>query len=119
MPEPEPAATNLAAVAEQLLTTARAAHAHRAAATVYGTRDTVLRQSVLALAVGAELGEHDSPPEATIQVLTGRVLLRGVGRSWELVAGDLLPIPPERHSVSALEDSVFLLSVIRATESVS
>ena len=66
-----------------------------------------------------ELGAHDSPPEATLQVLIGRVRLVGAGRSWELVAGDLIAIPPERHSVSALDDSVFVLTVIRAASGAS
>ncbi|WP_338056628.1 LuxR family transcriptional regulator [Salinibacterium metalliresistens] len=109
------AATDLVALQEKLLATARTAHAHRAADTVYGSRDTVLRQTILALLAGAELAAHDSPPEATLQVLTGRVRLIGDGRSWDLDAGALVPIPPERHAVTAIEDSVFLLTVIRAT----
>ena len=109
------ATTDLVALQEKLLATARTAHAHRAADTVYGSRDTVLRQTILALLAGAELAAHDSPPEATLQVLTGRVRLIGDGRSWDLDAGALVPIPPERHAVTAIEDSVFLLTVIRAT----
>lgn len=100
--------------AASLLAAALRSRARRAATTVYGSRDTVLRQTLIALAAEAELGEHDSPPEATLQVLSGRVRLIGDGRSWTLTAGDLIPIPPERHSVSADEDSVFLLSVLRA-----
>lgn len=109
----------LAATAEKLLAAARTAHARRAAETVYGSRDTVLRQTMLALSAGGELGAHDSPPEATLQVLIGRVRLVGAGRSWELVAGDLIAIPPERHSVSALDDSVFVLTVVRAASGAS
>ncbi len=108
-------AVSLVAEQEKLLAAARTAHAHRAADTVYGSRDTVLRQTMLALLAGAELAEHDSPPEATLHLLAGRVRLIGKDRSWELVAGDLVPIPPERHSLTALEDSVFLLTVTRAT----
>ncbi|WP_293697101.1 LuxR family transcriptional regulator [uncultured Agrococcus sp.] len=107
--------TNLVAEQEKLLAAARAARSQRAADTVYGSRDTVLRQTMLALLAGAELAEHDSPPEATLHLLHGRVSLIGKRRSWELVAGDLVPIPPERHSLTALEDSVFVLTVIRAT----
>jgi len=33
--------------------------------------------------------------------------------SAELAAGDFMPIPPERHSVDALEDAVLLLSVVK------
>lgn len=104
---------DLKALADDLLGKARGAHAHRAATTVYGDRDSLLRQTALALLKDTELAEHDSPPEATLQVLTGRIRLFGKGREWELTAGEIVPIPPERHSVTALEDSVFLLSVRR------
>ncbi len=114
MTDRDGAAVNLATRADGLLLAARAAPAHRAADTVYGSRDTVLRQTMLALLAGTHLAEHDSPPEATLQVLTGRVRLTGQDRSWTLGRGDLIAIPPERHSVTAIEDSVFLLTVVRA-----
>lgn len=98
---------------QQLLAIARTAHSRRAADTVYGGRDTVLRQTMLALLAGAELAAHDSPPEATLQVLIGRVHLIAGEHRWDLAAGDLKAIPHERHSVEAVEDSVFLLTVIR------
>lgn len=100
---------------QHLLTAAQSSPARRAAETIYGNRETVMRQTMLALLDGAELAEHDSPPEAVLQLLSGRIRLNGKDRSWELAAGQLVPIPPERHSVTALEDSVFLLTVIRAT----
>ncbi|MFV0319729.1 MAG: cupin domain-containing protein [Microbacterium sp.] len=106
--------TNLHQLQEELLAKAHASGAGRAAATVYGGRDSILRQTALALTGGAELAEHDSPPEATLQVLTGRIVLRGADREWQLAAGELAPIPPERHAVDAVEDSVFLLTVRRA-----
>lgn len=105
---------NLETASEELLSTARSARARRAASTLYGGRDMILRQTAIALLADAELAEHDSPLEATLHVLHGRIVLRGNDREWELPAGDLIPIPPERHSVRALEDSVFLLTVIRA-----
>ena len=109
-------AVNLTTRQEKLLATARTSHAHRAADTVYGSRDTVLRQTMLALLAGSHLAEHDSPPEATLHVLTGRVRLTGQNRTWELEPGDLVAIPSERHAVTALEDSVFLLTVIGNAE---
>src|SRR5690606_39178233 len=102
---------------EVLLASARASTARRASSTVYGGPDLRLRQTAMALLAGAELGEHESPPEATLQVLVGRVRLSGAGRGWELSASGLLPIPPERHSLAALEDSVILLSVLRPAAS--
>ena len=102
--------TNLTALQEQLLSKARSTNARRAAETVYGGRDAILRQTVMALLAGAELPEHESPPEATLQVLVGSVQLNGQDRHWQLTAGDVIPIPPERHSLSAEQDSVVLLT---------
>jgi len=106
--------TDLVELQARLLAAARATSARRAADTVYGGRGMLLRQTAMALLEGAELGEHASPPEATLQVLSGRVRLSDAQRSWEVDAGGLLPIPPERHRLAALEDSVVLLSVLRA-----
>jgi len=106
--------TNLGELQEKLLDQARESSSRRAATTVYGGRDAILRQTAMALLDEAELPEHDSPPEATLQVLSGHLRLTGQGRSWELAAGDIIPIPPERHAVLAREDSVFLLTVRRS-----
>lgn len=112
-----PRATNLAEVRQRLLTKARASRSQRAAETVYGNRDTLLRHTVMAMLEGVELPEHDSPPEASLQVLSGSVRLSGDGRDWTLHSDDLIAIPPERHSVTALTDSVFILTVRRAPAS--
>lgn len=114
MTESELRTENLERSADELLATASRSHARRAASTLYGGRETILRQTAIALLAEAELAEHESPPEATLQVLRGSIVMRGADREWELVAGDLIPIPPERHSVRAVTDSVFLLSVVRA-----
>ncbi|MGO2747969.1 cupin domain-containing protein [Microbacterium sp.] len=106
--------TNLPELQEGLLEKARESSARRAAETIYGGRESVLRQTVMALLDEAELPEHESPPEATLQVLSGHLRLTGQGRSWELSSGDIMPIPPERHAVLAREDSVFLLTVRRS-----
>ncbi|HVX44093.1 MAG TPA: cupin domain-containing protein [Mycobacteriales bacterium] len=104
--------TSLTALATLQLDRARAAPAGRAAATVPGTRAT-LRQTVLALLAGQELAEHDSPGDATLHVLRGRVRLAAGNERWEGAAGELAVIPPHRHSLAALEDSVVLLTVSR------
>lgn len=78
---------------------------------MYGGHQHTLRQTMVALTVGSTLTEHENPGEATVQVLSGRVSL-GVGTdSWEGRKGDLLIIPPSRHSLQAAEDSVVLLTV--------
>lgn len=106
-------AVNLHEEQERLLRAASTAFARRAASTVYA--GTALRQTLIALLAEAGLAEHASPPEATLHLLSGRIVLHGDGREWTLAAGDLVPIPPEPHSVTAVEDSVFVLTVLRET----
>lgn len=105
-------AISLTALAVEQLEAARAAHSGRAAHTVRGGHDHFLRQTVIALADGQELGEHDNPGEATLQVLTGRVRLTAEGQSCDGAAGELIAIPPTRHSLLALQDAVVLLTVL-------
>lgn len=85
----------------------------RSAKTVYGGHEHVLRQSVIALAEGAAMADHLSPGEATLQVLRGRVRLTSGDDSWELRTGDLLDVPGDRQSVTAIEPSVVLLTVAK------
>jgi quercetin dioxygenase-like cupin family protein len=90
-----------------------ASHGGRAADTVVGGHERVLRQTVIGLTMGAELGEHENPGEATIYVLRGRVRLVSGKNSWEARTGDLLEVPDARHSLQALEDSAVLLTVAK------
>ena len=83
----------------------------RSAHTVHGGHEHALRQTLIALTAGSGLAEHDSPGEATLQVLRGRVRLTTAGESAEAAAGDLLVIPPQRHSLEAIDDSAVLLTV--------
>lgn len=110
--------TDLGRLGESLLETARGSSSQRAAHSVHGGTG-MLRQSLMALTAGARLAEHDSPPEATMQVLSGRLCLIGAGRQWELGAGEFIAIPPERHSVTAVEDVVFLLTIRRDIDPVA
>ena len=71
--------SSLTALARQQLDLARAASSGRSAHTVYGGHEHVLRQTLIALAAGQSLDEHENPGEATIHVLHGRV---------QLIAGD-------------------------------
>lgn len=97
--------------AEELLGQARDSHSGRAAQTLYGGHGHQLRQTVIALLAGHELAEHESPGEATLQVLHGTVRLTADGEAWEGGVGDLLVIPPRRHGLAALADSAVLLTV--------
>jgi quercetin dioxygenase-like cupin family protein len=103
--------TSLTALVEEQLTSARTANAGRAAVTVYGGQEHDLRQTVIALAAGRALGEHESPGEATLQVLTGQVRLTAGDETWEGGPGDHLIIPPVRHDLTAVSDAAVLLTV--------
>jgi len=73
---------------------------------------TVQRAVLMALTAGASLGEHESPPAATFHVLSGRARLYAAGAAeWVVAAGQVVAIPPNRHAVEALEDSIILLTV--------
>jgi quercetin dioxygenase-like cupin family protein len=85
----------------------------RSATTVYGGHERVLRQTVIALAAGRTMSEHENPGDATMIVLQGRVRLLADGDVWEGRSGDLLVIPEARHSVEAIQDSVLLLTVAK------
>lgn len=74
---------SLTALARQQLTIAQSATSGRSASTVYGGHENILRQTMIALAAGHKLSEHENPGEATVHVLKGRVRLGAAGNSWE------------------------------------
>jgi quercetin dioxygenase-like cupin family protein len=106
--------SSLTALAREQLKIARQESSGRSAHTVFGGHEHVLRQTVIALAAGHGLDEHDSPGEATVHVLHGRVRLNAGDQGWEGSQGDLLVVPEARHSLDALEDSAVLLTVGRS-----
>lgn len=85
----------------------------RAAETVYGGHEKSLRQTVIALTAGTSLAEHENPGEATVFVLDGRVRLTAAAASWEGRQGDMIVVPPVRHSLEALTDAAVLLTVAK------
>ena len=105
--------SSLTALARQQLAIAQNSSSRRAAQTVYGGHEHVLRQTLIALAADASLDEHESPGEATVHVLSGRVRLTTKEHGWEGSPGDLLIVPNARHSLDALEASVVLLTVAK------
>jgi quercetin dioxygenase-like cupin family protein len=102
---------SLIALSREQLQLAQAAPSGRSATTIYGGHEHALRQTVIALAAGHELDDHQSPGEATLQVLVGRVRLRTSGATWDGMAGDHLILPPGRDALLAVEDAVVLLTV--------
>ncbi|OJZ69702.1 LuxR family transcriptional regulator [Mycobacterium paraffinicum] len=108
---------SLTSLASEKLAEAKETHSGRAAHTIHGGHTHELRQTVLALLGGHELSEHDSPGEATLQVLQGHVRLTTGGDAWEGKAGDYVAIPAARHALRAVEDSVVMLTVLKTLPS--
>ncbi|GLY68138.1 cupin domain-containing protein [Amycolatopsis taiwanensis] len=104
---------SLDALAREQLKLAASGSTGRSATTVYGGHEHVLRQTMVALCAGSSLTEHESPGEATLIVLRGRVRLHSGDDTWEGRTGDMLLIPPARHSLDAVEDSAVVLTVAK------
>jgi quercetin dioxygenase-like cupin family protein len=102
---------SLEAKARELARTASGARSGRAADTVFGGHEKLLRQTVVSLRAGAELAEHHSPGEATLLVITGRLRLKVGEVAWRARTWDYLVIPDAPHSVEAETDTTFLLTV--------
>ncbi|HEX4587084.1 MAG TPA: cupin domain-containing protein [Mycobacterium sp.] len=105
---------SLTALAREHLETARAASSGRSAHTVYGGHEHSLRQTVMALTAGSSMEDHESPGEATLQVLLGRVRVTDSNAGWDGSPGDHIVLPRTRHGLHALEDSAVLLTVAKA-----
>lgn len=103
---------SLIELADEQLVAARAAKSGRAAQTVHGGHDHMLRQTVIALVAGQELAEHESPGQATLQVLRGTVRVSTAAEVWRGTVGDFLVLPAERHGLHADDDAVVLLTVL-------
>jgi quercetin dioxygenase-like cupin family protein len=103
--------TSLADMARAHIERARAADHGRSAHTLHGGHDHVLRQTLIALRAGTTLREHHSSRDATLQVLAGHIRLTAGTQTLDAVAGDLLTVPAEDHTLSAVENSAVLLTV--------
>jgi quercetin dioxygenase-like cupin family protein len=108
----DPEVVALSELADQLIADLPNHPAGRTARTVLS--GTVMRAVVIAMAEGSELSEHDSPPAATLYCITGTVTLRSGSSDLTVREGQLVPIPPQRHSVVAHVSSAVLLTVALA-----
>lgn len=104
---------SLTALVREQLTRAESASSGRSASTVYGGHEHTLRQTVVALAAGQKLQEHENPGEATVHVLHGRVRVTAGDDAWEGSPGDLIIVPNARHALEALAASAVLLTVAK------
>ena len=104
---------SLTAVARQQLKLAESASSGRSSQTIFGGHSKSLRQTVVGLRAGQSLAEHDNPGESTVLVLSGKLQLISGENSWKGSTGDLLVVPNARHSVEAIEDVAFLLTVAK------
>ncbi|MEV8313693.1 cupin [Streptomyces sp. NPDC059900] len=98
-----------ALVGEHLDMARAAAHGRSAELLLH---DGPLRQSLIVLTTGHELGEHETPAAATLFVLRGRVRLTSAGDDLELGEGEFAPVPHERHGLTALDDSAVILTAV-------
>ncbi len=82
----------------------------RNAITLYKT-DT-MRMVLLALHQGAVLKEHTAPGNISVQVLEGHISFKAEGYEEKVVEGQIVTLHAKiPHSVTAHEESVFLLTI--------
>lgn len=113
IPMKENAMNKLSLQAKARELSARAAHSTsgRAADTLFGGHEKRLRQTVVVLRAGREMAEHDSPGEATLMVISGRLRLVAGETVWAGREWDYLVIPNAPHRVEAVTDTAFVLTV--------
>jgi len=105
--------SSLTALVRRHLQLAESASSGRSSLTVYSGHEHVLRQTLIVLATGQVLHEHENPGEATVHVLHGHVRLGTAETSWEGLPGDLLIVPDSKHSLEAVSAAAVLLTVAK------
>jgi len=71
-----------------------------------------LRVVLTALQANARMPEHNTDGRISVQVLSGHIQLRASGRTFNLRPGGLLALDRAvPHEVTALEESVILLTI--------
>jgi quercetin dioxygenase-like cupin family protein len=100
----------LGTLGDRLLAEARSASSGRYGVTIHGGRVHSLRQTVVGVAAGHTLDEHENTGEVTIQLLRGRARVIAASETADLVAGDYVVIPLQWDSFEALDDTVIVLT---------
>jgi quercetin dioxygenase-like cupin family protein len=100
----------LGVLGEKMLAEARSASSGRYAVTVHGGHVHSLRQTLIGVAAGHTLDEHENTGEVTLQLIRGRARVVAASDAAELVVGDYAVIPLKWDSFEALEDTVVLLT---------
>ncbi len=71
-----------------------------------------LRIVLMALSAHARIPGHQTKGRISIQTITGHIVVRAEGRTFELPVGSLLALDHDLpHDVEALEESAFLLTI--------
>jgi quercetin dioxygenase-like cupin family protein len=100
----------LGALGDKLMAEARLASSGRYAVTIHGGHANSLRQTVIGIAAGHRLDEHENTGEITLHLLRGRARVVAAPDDQEVVAGDYAVIPRLWDSFEAVEDTVVLLT---------
>lgn len=62
---------------------------------------------------GKEIKDHKAPGELLVQCVEGKIAFTAMGETKDLGSGQMLYLAPsEVHSVRAIEDSSFLLTIL-------
>lgn len=99
----------LESVGTDQLEAARQSSSGRSAKTLHSGHR--LRQTLIAMTAGTRLAEHQSPGDATLLCLRGRVTLNMPAGPVTIPEGALLDVPAQRHDVVAEQDSMIILTV--------
>lgn len=110
-PEAPEMPADLSALGDALLEEAATMSSGRASRTLTPGAHRPLKQTLVALRSGEELGEHTTNGPATIHLLRGTATINAGDVTLELSAGRWATIPEDRHDLQAAEDTVALITV--------
>ncbi len=98
-------------VADKLFATARGSTDGRSSVSLHSGEAAVLRQTLVAVLAGRTMTMEHPPHEGSILVVAGRLTVDGGGETIEVAIDDLLILPAKTLVITAVEDTVLLLTV--------